>query len=168
MAVDQACALELLVDHLLQEASDEFERATQETIQHQLRYGEEEHKLSRFAAPKTKEDVEMAIATRVPKKTQTDAKYCVELWKKWSIDRNSIVEEEKVPVNIEAIDIEQLQYWLSHFVLEVRKKDGSEYPPNTIHHLCCGLLHHIRQCGHPDIDIFKDISFSKFTFWIQR
>ena len=61
--------------------------------------------------------------------------------KKWCAFRNAVVKEEKVPENIEAIDNEQLQYWMNRFVLEVRKKDGAEYAPNTLHHLCCGLYY---------------------------
>ena len=37
---------------------------------------------------------------------------------------------------------------LTCFVLEVRKKDGSLYPPNTLHHLTAGLLRHLRESGH--------------------
>ena len=53
----------------------------------------------------------------------------------------------------------QLNHWLTCFVLEVRKKDGSLYPPNTLHHLTAGLLRHLRESGH-NIDLFED---SKFT-----
>ena len=52
---------------------------------------------------------------------------------------------------------------MSRFVLEVRKMNVFEYPPNTLHHLCCGLLRHIRQCGSPEIDIFKNTTFANFT-----
>ena len=33
-----------------------------------------------------------------------------------------------------------LQQWMSRFVLEMRKKDGSPYPPNSIHHIVCGIM----------------------------
>jgi hypothetical protein len=46
-------------------------------------------------------------------------------------------------------------------VLEVRKKDGAEYPPQTLHHLCSGLRY-LRQNGHPTLDIFKDSLFAEF------
>ena len=163
----QACTLEQLVDSLLMEASEAYERSiceSKNTIPQKVASNSQVN-ISRFAAPKTNEDVDTAVATRVPKNTQTDTKYCVELWRKWSAFRNSIVDLEKVPEDIEAIasNVDHLQYWLCCFVLEVRKKDGSEYPPNTIHRLCCGLLRHTRQAGHPEINIFKDTAFSKFT-----
>ena len=56
----------------------------------------------------------------------------------------------------------QLQYWLVRFVLEVRKQDGSEYPPQTLHHLCSGLVRYLRLHGHPALDIFNDSAFAEF------
>ena len=47
-------------------------------------------------------------------------------------------------------------------LLAMRKKDGSEYPPNTVHHICCGIMRDLRTEGQPDIDFFKDSSFSQF------
>ena len=69
---------------------------------------------------------------------------------------------EQVNEDITALDNNGIQYWMSRFILEVRKKDGSEYPPNTLHHICCGILHHLRESGRPDIDIFKDTLFADF------
>ena len=49
----------------------------------------------------------------------------------------------------------QLQHWLSRFVLEV-------YPPNTLHHLCAGLMRHVRWNGNPSLNIFQDGEFADF------
>ena len=43
----------------------------------------------------------------------------------------------------------------------MRKTDGTEYPPNTVHHIVCGVMRHLR-CTKPDIDFFKDAEFSSF------
>ena len=51
---------------------------------------------------------------------------------------------------------------MCRLVLEVRKEDGSLYPANTLHQLCCGVMRHLRQAGWHDIDIFKDPSFAEF------
>ena len=47
-------------------------------------------------------------------------------------------------------------------MLEVRKLDGAEYPPETLHHICSGILRHLRQNGHPTLDIYKDSGFTEF------
>ena len=55
-----------------------------------------------------------------------------------------------------------MQYWLIRFVLEVRKKSGDVYPPNTLHHIVVGIMRHVRWSGEPDIDFFRDPEFANF------
>ena len=38
------------------------------------------------------------------------------------------------------MDAHALQYWMTRFILEVQKKKGEKYPPNTLHHLACGIM----------------------------
>ncbi len=45
--------------------------------------------------------------------------------------------------------------------MEVRRKDGQPYPPNTLHQLCCGVLRCVRKVK-PEIGIFKDPEFLSF------
>ena len=42
---------------------------------------------------------------------------------------------------IEELDKVQLNYWLSRFILEVKKKGeaDSEFPSNALYHICYGL-----------------------------
>ena len=55
----------------------------------------------------------------------------------------------------------ELDYWLSRFILEVRRKDGNCYPSNTLHQLCYGILRFLREVK-PSIDIFKNPEFASF------
>ena len=48
---------------------------------------------------------------------------------------------------------------MSHFVLEACKK---EYPPNTLYHICCGIMQYLRNNGKPDLDLFKYSAFANF------
>lgn len=57
---------------------------------------------------------------------------------------------------------EELQHWLCAFVLEVWKRDGTVFVPNTLYHICCGIMRYLRTNGMPQIDIFKDSGFSQF------
>ena len=68
-------------------------------------------------------------------KPQADTKYCDCIWNEWRRSRNSFTATEVVPEHLPNIDADTLQYWMSRFVLEARKKDGNEYPPNTLHHI---------------------------------
>ena len=45
----------------------------------------------------------------------------------------------------------------------MRTKTGSEYTPNTLHHVVSGIMRHLRQeCNKPEINFFKDIAFADF------
>ena len=46
--------------------------------------------------------------------------------------------------------------------MEIRKKDGCEFPPNSIHHICCGNMKFLRTNGKPELDFFKDGKFAQF------
>ena len=61
----------------------------------------------------------------------------------------------------------QLTHWLSRFVVEVRKLDGTEYPPNTLYHICAGIQRSLRDSGLI-LDIFKDPQYSPFQNSLDR
>lgn len=55
----------------------------------------------------------------------------------------------------------ELNYFrMTQFVMEVRRLDGKEYPSNTLHQICCGILHYVCEIV-PDMDFFKDPEFSE-------
>ena len=114
---------------------------------------------SRFAAPKTNKEIEEARRQGIPRRTQQDTQYCVRLWEEWRQHRNTVSEESVAPLS--ELSVSQLNHSLSCFVLEIRKKDGSSYPPNTLHHIVAGLLRHMRENGR-SFDIFKDAEFATF------
>ena len=65
----------------------------------------------------------------IPTKTQRDNKYCYTLWNDWVLyHANSTGEVIPLLYNI---TVEELQHCLCAFVLEVRKKDGNVFVPNT-------------------------------------
>ena len=82
------------------------------------------------------------------------------VWKEWATYRKQLNSAD-CPPYILTMSPAELDKWLSRFVLEVRRRDGNVYPPNTLYQLCCGLLRHIREC-EPSLDIFKDPKFVSF------
>ncbi len=113
-----------------------------------------------FAPAKSDAEIELARAQGIPKKTQEDAKYCVNLSDAWRSHRLESTGHAIKP--IAQLNRCELEHWLTRFVLEVRKKDGSEFPPNSLHHICCGLMRHLRWNGQPSIDFFSDSDFTNF------
>ena len=61
-------------------------------------------------------------------------------------------------------DNEELNYWLSKLVVEVRKKKDPDtvYPPDTLYQLCCGLQRHMRDNDQPEINSFTIPHLSTF------
>ena len=63
--------------------------------------------------------------------------------------------EEHCPEDfLERDDAELLNKWLSLFVIELRKADGSRYPPATINLLLCGLQRYMRRNNESAVNIF--------------
>ena len=114
----------------------------------------------RFAALVNDEEIQKRRTESVPKNTAQDTLYCTRVWQEWG-NHHGTAHSTAIPP-LSAITPAQLQYWLTRFVLEVRKKDGTEYPPQIVHHLCSGILRYIRQNGQPSLDIFKDPLFTEF------
>ena len=82
------------------------------------------------------------------------------VYKKWAEARNKELidfvpenkELKRVP-NIENLNIEEINHWLSRFVLEVRKADGGEYRHEVLYSLFWDL-NRIIQMRHPALNLF--------------
>ena len=48
--------------------------------------------------------------------------------------------DEKSPEDLDSSKVEQLSFWLSRFVIEVRHEDGKPYPTATVNILAVRLL----------------------------
>ncbi len=44
----------------------------------------------------------------------------------------------------------------------MRKKDGEEFLPNSLHHIVCGIMRHLRLTCYPTIDFFSHTEFIDF------
>ncbi len=114
----------------------------------------------RFAPPKTDAEIANERQKGIPKKTQEDTKYCLNIWVEWRKHRQQTTGD--TIATLQEMTRDELQHWLTRFILEARKRDGSVYPPNTLHHICSGLMRHLRWTGKPQIDFFKDDEFADF------
>ena len=105
----------------------------------------------RFAEPVADGEVEERSRAGIPKNTQRRNKWAVNTWIKWSIARNNrrIVEEDdnvmsdkftKILISLDHMPDDQLNYWVAKFILEVRKEDGSMYPPKTVFALVMDVI----------------------------
>ncbi|XP_032880169.1 uncharacterized protein LOC116975321 [Amblyraja radiata] len=110
----------------------------------------------------------------IPYNTKKATAWGVRVWDEWGKTRNSYIMEQGVQRNelflyvpelCYEITHDELNFWLCRFVLEVRRQDGSEYPPNSLRLLCCSILRHLREnCRRSDIDFFNKLKpdFAEF------
>ena len=104
----------------------------------------------------TCEEIHKARKNAIPKNTQKDTNYCTRIWDAWASNRNS-----SVPL-LSEMDPPKLSYWMERFALEIRKVNGEEYQPNTLHHIVCGIMRYVRINVRESIDFFKDAEFAGF------
>ena len=121
-------------------------------------------KQKRFGDPLTLDDVAQATKAAVPKKTQQDTRWCVGIWNEWCEQRPTS-SSEPTPVKLcedsSKISIPMLSRGLPLFILEARKLNGKRYPPDTLHHIICGIFRFVRLNGNPEVDFFKDKQFTQ-------
>ena len=114
----------------------------------------------KFALPKTEEDILQAKRRAIPASTLKDTKYCVAIWSEWCSHRLTNYGDLIPP--LEEQSSSELASNLSSSIFEVRKKDGSEFLPDTLHHVISGIQRFLRCNGRPSIDIYKDAEFADF------
>ena len=122
---------------------------------------------TRFALPVSDKAIEYAKHAAIPKKTKKQTEWCVKIWRDWSSQRSSAgTSGEQVP-NIVEMESAQLQWWMSCFVLEIKKKDGTHYPPESLHNIVCGIMRFVRLNEKPEVDFFRDPALAEFRTVIE-
>ena len=88
---------------------------------------------------------ELAILSKgfVPPNTDKNTRWAMRVFQQWQEARRG--RGKSAPDKLFEAPYDDLSHWLSLFVSEVRKTDGSLYPPKSIYQLLCGLLRYMRQ-----------------------
>ena len=92
----------------------------------------------------------------------------------WACHRNSLVAQkgtqssEKyvlVPPLSAEISADALDFWLSIFVCEVRRQDGTLYPAMSLKNLCIGIWRYLRQeCERYDLNFMDTTNYAFVNF----
>ena len=118
--------------------------------------------LSRFASLKSDQEVEEVKKGSTAKNTSKNTAWAINIWKEWSTHRQHTCSSySDWPVHLLIATPDQLDYWLSKFVVEAKNKNGESYPPNTLYGICCGLMRYVRDL-HPEVNFFKDPQYAGF------
>jgi hypothetical protein len=82
-----------------------------------------ENTTPRFGPVVSDEDLRKIIEDQEIRNTKYNTKWALNVFEKWRKQRDGGVSE------LHLMDAATMNYWLEGFVVEARKKDGSEYPP---------------------------------------
>ena len=115
----------------------------------------------------SKEQIIEVKANRIPASTRRNTEWGVKTYYAWANFRNSKAETSldlnaPVPVDLATVDYAKMNYWLSHFVFEVRKTSGETYPPRTLYNLVASIQRHYKEeRDRPDMCFLddKDMTF---------
>ena len=101
------------------------------------------------SSPKGNQAVNVAKACSIPARTQVQTDWTVRMWTEWAqaINLKLLQEEQPFSIKFDELTLDEMDFWLSRFVLEVRKANGDAYPPNSLYQLVCGLQRHLRNHG---------------------
>jgi hypothetical protein len=128
-------------------------------------------KPKRFAEPVSEKELIDIQESGKAKNTVKDTTWALKVFNDWKSERNMKAMKESGSSNSsqgkfvvglnESVSKEDLNYWLSRFVVEVRKKDGGQYPAATLKHICSGLQRYLREThNRHDVSFFDGPDFN--------
>ena len=98
-------------------------------------------KKQRFASLLSSSEIAQKCQPLVPKCTQQNTTWTVGLFNQWVQNRNEIA-TDKCPSDLLRIKYPTpvVDYWLSAFILEARRRDGEFYPGNTVRNILAAIF----------------------------
>jgi hypothetical protein len=115
---------------------------------------------SRFALT-TSEELEEKRRNRIPENTRRKAAWAIRLFNDWHSQwKVQLSDHLKVYHDLDEMSVGDIDYCLQFFFAEVRKADGSKYPPRTLKEIAAAIQHHFQYNLRQNISIFNDQSFS--------
>ena len=112
--------------------------------------GDEFDKSACFQNPTTVNEIEQRERDRlIPKKTRQSTAWSVNVYLAWAEYRNTQIESlgneyRSIPVDLAITPVEEVNYRLTRFILEVMSGHGKPYPANSLYAISTGLLRHSR------------------------
>lgn len=118
----------------------------------------------RFGSPVSDNKESSIRASAVPTTTKASTEWGIRVWNEWASIRGSSGSTDRAPVDTPLLEmpVVDLSYWMGKFVLEVRKKDGKEYPPKSLYALVCCFKRFFEQNGVHNINPLSTIDNAVF------
>ena len=114
---------------------------------------------SRFVST-TSEDLEKKRKERIPENTRRKSSWAIRLFNEWHGHwKVQFSDHLKVYHDLDDMTVGEVDYCLQYFFAEVRKADGSKYPPRTLKEIAAAIQHHFQYNLRRKISIFNDEAF---------
>jgi hypothetical protein len=113
-------------------------------------------------------DVVDTRENNVPANTKKHTLWSANCYGKWAEARETEFRDfeaedarfQTIP-KLSEITVDEMNYWLSRFALEVRKRDGTNYRHEVLYSLFCGLNREIKE-KHPALSLFHSTELKPF------
>ena len=111
----------------------------------------------RFGAKTSESEMSTLSKEFVPQATRDNTSWALNNFNDWKQWRNERDRENSVPEDLLVSGTAtELNEWLSRFVTETRKKDGTQFPTASVNLLLAGLKRHMKEMNLRAIDILSE------------
>ena len=107
----------------------------------------------------TETELEEKIKDSVPDGTRKQVRWALNILKEWQNETLNGESRLHMYGDIETSPASTINNELKHFICEVRKKNGSRYPPKTLYDLIVMLNYYLTKEVRRDLNIMKDREF---------
>lgn len=111
-------------------------------------------------ATTTPEELEEHISSIIPKETIRKRNWALRLFRSWFSEWHTSLDGNlKVYDPIEDMSASNLDYCLQYFIADVRKENGSKYPPRTLKEIYAMIQHYCNNELNKNWSFFNDVLF---------
>jgi hypothetical protein len=110
-----------------------------------------------------------------PVRTARSIAWASNLFENWRVQRNTLISKRRVadkslsiiPCRLESLNDDELNYCISRFIHEVKKIDGTDFPPKTIRQLVLLLQMFLDDHGH-SVRLLSDPCFKELQNSVDK
>lgn len=127
----------------------------------EMKLCEDETNSSRFKCV-TSTDIDRTVQEAIPQNTLNKSNWAYKIFSDWLIVwRERLDDVLKILKPIEEFSTGDLDYALQYFYMEMRKKSGELYPPQTQKEIVAGIQWYLNRNFNWNISLFNDAAFTQ-------
>lgn len=129
----------------------------------------------RFYTPKCEAEMVELSKKEQPVRTERSVAWASNLFEKWRVQRNTRISKREfeyqslsvIPYRLESLNDDELNYCISRFVYEVKKLDGTDFPPKTIRQLVLLLQMYLDEHGK-SVKLLSDPAYKELQNSVDK